>query len=134
MLPGRVFYFNVVTKSAPYESPQSIRFMWAHRDRSERVRGHTSLRLRVVDQLSSVDFRCPEAYGTRSEVTGWHRDRELSVDGVSRGHMAPLVLQRGLRMSRGRLIQIRKRPHVLPADPVESGLRHPRAVCAPTPD
>ena len=30
MLPVRVFYFNVVTKSAPYESPQSIRFMWAH--------------------------------------------------------------------------------------------------------
>ena len=25
--------------------------------------------------------------------------------------------------------QTRKRPHVLPADPVESGLRHPRAVC-----
>ena len=38
MLPVRVFYFNVVTKSAPYESSQSIRPMWLHWDRVERVR------------------------------------------------------------------------------------------------
>ena len=63
MLPVRVFYFNVVTKSAPYESPQSIRFMWAHSDRSERVRGHTALRLRVVEQVSSVTFGVPKRTG-----------------------------------------------------------------------
>eukprot|EP00966_Prymnesium_polylepis_P337201 7391937-Prymnesium_polylepis.3 len=80
MLPVRVFYFNVVTKSAPYESPQSIRSSWLHWDRAERV--------------ACVTGGVPRRAGRAQKSSRWYRDREPSVEGINRGHMVPLMLQR----------------------------------------
>ena len=62
----------------------------------------------IYDRLAGLvgDACGLEACGAYSKVTRWHRDRDLSVKGISTGHMATLVLQRYLRTSRGRLTQV----------------------------